>query len=763
MRLEELFLNLLNMSITASYVVIAVVILRLLLRKAPRWISCALWALVGLRLIMPFSFESVMSLIPSSGTVTTDILYSAEPSISSGVPAVNRVINPVLAGSLSPAATVSATPMQTAIYLASVVWLGGMLAMALYSAVTYGRLRRKVDSAVLLRANIYESDAISSPFVLGIVKPRIYFPFSVGEADIDYVVSHEQTHIRRKDHWIKPFGFLLLTVYWFNPLMWVAYILLCRDIEVACDEAVIKDTGGNEKKAYSLALLNCAVKRRNIAMCPLAFGEIGIKERVKNVLNYKKPAFWIVIVAIIACIIAAIGLLSNPKGTGDTAYENSCAEQLFESRTAYVGDNSAVANIIGLLDFPSDVAYDHIELQTNSEPYGIEVYFSVTSEVKSAYDTSEPENIDVFRKNACIAFSLIENADEITFCLDDGTEDTVGLHFTREWAESIVGADLWAESGSAEDLDSLITRIGEHVENAYASADDVTAEGPPTGTFTPAGMAYLCPSFSVTADGFLESNTDRTFEIKFDSFRDGDKKYDAQYMVMDVGNSISTFDNGNPASSAFDVSDYGDKACWRVLNADGSDTGYRIFRMDSEIWIGHWDLSDHSAGFCEYIFRMAARRNGGEEPASDGIQADFLAGQYYCDVTLPDSWEGLYTVYQNDHGITFYDKANSDCGGCLFGIYWLTDDEAEDPWSHGIALDGCKRIRQTDGGGFYAVYPYTDVEYDDANERKTNEYQSMLADMDGICDTFAYGTTRQKNTSDPQANYTARSEAIPTI
>jgi beta-lactamase regulating signal transducer with metallopeptidase domain len=478
MRLEELFVNLLNMSITAGYVVVAVILLRLLLRKAPRWISCSLWALVGLRLLLPFSFESVMSLIPSSTTVTPDILYSGEPAISSGIPTVNSVVNPTIAGSLTPAVTDSANPMQIVMTIAGIVWLAGMLVMVLYSAITYVRLRRKVDSAILFKDNIYESDAISSPFVLGIIKPRIYLPFAVGEEDRNYVVSHEQAHIRRKDHWIKPFGFLLLTVYWFNPLMWVAYVLLCRDIEVACDETVIKDIGVNEKKAYSLALLGCAVKRRNIAMCPLAFGEVGIKERVKNVLNYKKPAFWIIIVAVIACIVAGICLLSNPKEKANTSYEHPNAEQLFEYRTAYVGDNSAVGNIISLLEFPTDVKYDHIELKTSAEPYGVDVYFSVTPEVKAAYNTSEPDHIDVFQENACIMFSLIGNADKVTFRLDDGTGNPADMQFTRDWVESIVGADLWSESDSAEKLDSLITQINEHVKSAYASAAEDISTGP---------------------------------------------------------------------------------------------------------------------------------------------------------------------------------------------------------------------------------------------------------------------------------------------
>ncbi|MEA4815226.1 MAG: M56 family metallopeptidase [Oscillospiraceae bacterium] len=527
MRLEELFLNLLNMSITAGYVAIAVILLRLLLRKAPRWISCALWALVGLRLILPFSFESVMSLIPSTATVTPDILYSAEPAISSGVPAVNSIINPTIAESLTPVVTSSASPMQIVMSIAGVVWLAGMLAMVLYSAVTYIRLRRKVDSAVLLRDNIYESDAISSPFVLGIVKPRIYLPFAVGEEDRGYVVSHEQAHIRRKDNWIKPFGFLLLTVYWFNPLIWVAYILLCRDIEVACDEAVIRDIGGDEKRAYSLALLGCAVKRRNIAMCPLAFGEVGIRERVKNVLNYKKPAFWIIIVAVVVCVVAGICLLSNPKEKADTSYENPNAEQLFACRTAYVGDNSAVGNIVGLLKFPDDVGYDHIELQTSAEPYGVDVYFSVTNEVKAAYNKSSPENIDVFRKDACIMFALIGNADEVAFRLDDGTESPVDLQFTREWAESVAGVDLWDESGSAEKLDALITRINEHVESAYASADEDISTGPFVG--------YIKAEDTKTFDVYTEENGTYIMSLPMSLFDDFPANHwDPGWMNVDV-------------------------------------------------------------------------------------------------------------------------------------------------------------------------------------------------------------------------------------
>ena len=282
MRLSELLVTLLNMSVTAGYVVLAVILLRLLLKKAPKWISRALWALVGLRLVLPFSIESVLSLIPSAGTVTPDILYTASPSIHSGFPALNSVVNPVLTGTMAPAAGDPVSPMLAAMQLAGILWAAGLLVMALTGLRSYLKLRRAVSPAVLLRDNVYESDAVSSPFVLGLLKPRIYLPFALSDADRRYVVAHEAAHIRRRDHWIKPLGFLLLTVYWFNPLIWVAYILLCRDIELACDEAVLRDLGAGEKKAYSTALLDCAVKRRTVAMCPLAFGEVGLKDRVKK-------------------------------------------------------------------------------------------------------------------------------------------------------------------------------------------------------------------------------------------------------------------------------------------------------------------------------------------------------------------------------------------------------------------------------------------------------------------------------------------------
>lgn len=312
--MNELFLKIINMSISASWLILAVLILRLVLKKAPKWVNVLLWGIVAVRLICPLSFESALSLIPSSETIPLDIEMAAKPTIDSGVPAINSVVNPVLSSFAPPQHVLtSANPLQIWIPILNIIWLIGVGALLLYTAVSYWRLCRKVDTAVRYKGNIFQSENVSSPFVLGIIKPRIYLPFNMNGQDLEHVVAHEQAHIRRKDHWWKPLGFLLLTIHWFNPLMWLAYFLLCRDIELACDEKVIKELGNEQRADYMQALVACSVNRRMIAACPLAFGEVGVKERVKSVMNYKKPAFWVIIIAVIICVGVAACFLTNPK------------------------------------------------------------------------------------------------------------------------------------------------------------------------------------------------------------------------------------------------------------------------------------------------------------------------------------------------------------------------------------------------------------------------------------------------------------------
>lgn len=310
--MQNVFIDLLNISITASYIIIAVILFRIVFKKIPRKFICILWGIAGLRLIMPFKFESIFSLIPSTETIPQNIVLSEKPAITSGIPAINSIVNPVVEEVFMPEIGASVNPLQIVSEIGAIIWLIGIFAIILYGVFSYLRLKKTVSTAVLLKENVWQSENVSSPFILGFIKPKIYVPFSLGGETAEYVVAHENAHIRRKDHWIKPIGFLLLAVYWFNPLVWVAYILLCRDIEAACDEKVIASMDGKSRQEYASALLDCAVNRRKIEVCPLAFGEVGVKERIRGVMNYKKPAFWIIILAIVACVVAAVCFLTSP-------------------------------------------------------------------------------------------------------------------------------------------------------------------------------------------------------------------------------------------------------------------------------------------------------------------------------------------------------------------------------------------------------------------------------------------------------------------
>ena len=318
--MSGIFLKLLNLSISASWLVLVVLALRLVLKRAPKWVNVLLWGMVALRLMLPFSIESALSLIPSAETVSPEVVqFDPAPTITSGVEFIDNAVNPSLSESFAAAPLASVNPLYVWTYLAGWVWLIGLAAMLLYALVSYLRLRRRVSASIPLRENIYVCDEVPSPFILGIVRPRIYLPSVLDEAQRGSVLSHERAHLARRDHWWKPLGFALLAVYWFNPLLWLAYTLLCRDIELACDERVLRGMDAGQVKDYSSALLACSVPRRMIAACPLAFGEVGVGARVKNALRYKKPAFWIVAASVIVCIVVAVCFLTNPRTDTDAA------------------------------------------------------------------------------------------------------------------------------------------------------------------------------------------------------------------------------------------------------------------------------------------------------------------------------------------------------------------------------------------------------------------------------------------------------------
>ena len=318
--MSGIFLKLLNLSISASWLVLVVLALRLVLKRAPKWVNVLLWGMVALRLMLPFSIESALSLIPSAETVSPEVVrFDPAPTITSGVELIDNAVNPSLSESFAAAPLASVNPLYVWTYLAGWVWLIGLAAMLLYALVSYLRLRRRVSASIPLRENIYVCDEVPSPFILGIVHPRIYLPSALDEAQRGSVLSHERAHLARHDHWWKPLGFALLAVYWFNPLLWLAYTLLCRDIELACDERVLRGMDAGQVKAYSSALLACSVPRRMIAACPLAFGEVGVGARVKNALRYKKPAFWVVAASVAVCVVVAVCFLTNPPTDTDAA------------------------------------------------------------------------------------------------------------------------------------------------------------------------------------------------------------------------------------------------------------------------------------------------------------------------------------------------------------------------------------------------------------------------------------------------------------
>lgn len=322
-----IFLKLFNMSIPAGWLILAVTVLRFLLQKAPKWLPCILWTFVAVRLICPLSLESVFSLIPSTETLSPDVVrYAPVPAIDSGIPAIDDILNPTVSKTFAPIPGSSVNPLDIWMSAASIIWVAGLIVMLVAAFVSYLRIYRRVREAVPLQNHVWICDTVNSPFILGIANPRIYISSGMDEEQMHYVLAHEQAHLKRGDHIWKPLGYVLLAVYWFHPLVWAAYALFCRDIEFACDEKTVKSMSFGDKKAYCQALLSCSMSGKMRISYPLAFGEGRVKERIKHVLYYRKPAFWLVVTAIAACAAVAVCFLTDPKadvpiGNPDMAYD----------------------------------------------------------------------------------------------------------------------------------------------------------------------------------------------------------------------------------------------------------------------------------------------------------------------------------------------------------------------------------------------------------------------------------------------------------
>lgn len=320
----ELFLKVLNMSITASWLILAVIVIRAVFSKMPKWMTCLLWGSAAVRLICPYSVKSVLSILPSTELVKNTAVVQGKimehiPSIDSEMRIVQNSINPKLEEIFAYPVYNSAAPWQVFVYVLGIVWICGMTAVLMYALISRIRVQKLVSEAVKENENVYLCDHVKSPFVLGMIKPRIYLPSNLDRSREAYILAHENAHIKRKDHWWKPLGFLILSVHWFNPFCWIAYTLFCRDIETACDEKVIEKMTFEEKKEYAKTLLSCGQQKRLILSCPVAFGEGRVKERVSAVLKHKRPSFWILMLASVFIVLLALLFLTDPMGQEDSA------------------------------------------------------------------------------------------------------------------------------------------------------------------------------------------------------------------------------------------------------------------------------------------------------------------------------------------------------------------------------------------------------------------------------------------------------------
>lgn len=598
--MDNLFIDFLNTSITASYIIIAVLLIRAIFKKIPKKFVCALWAIAGLRLVLPFSVESAFSLIPSTKTIDPVSGNSYGVRLNSGITAVDIPVNNYLVESEMAATTQAITPSDKNVIFSviSILWIVGIIAIMLYGAISYLKLRKTVSTAVLFKENIYQSEAVVSPFILGLLKPRIYVPFALNNAACDYVVAHETAHIKRRDHLIKPIGFLILAVYWFNPLVWVGYIMLCRDIERACDEKVIADMNSEERKLYAGALLDCAVNRRRITACPLAFGEVGIKERIKGVVSYKKPAFWVIAAAVVVCAVIAVCFLTNPKNGDGNDYEypyriiaeirrEGSDEIITKVLTAEKGDRHPVAD--GIVFTVADV-----NLQTGE----IDLGFDGENQPVSVFSGKE---IGLFGVNLNQSHKVLTaDGAEITFSfvqtqtLDSAISDSIMEHCRGKYYEGSAAFETHEilkverkKSSLLKNSESVTAYIlmsyGEYVfENGKANSVS-GCRCPAAISFNYSDGIYVLTEFWVPKDGSLYSDSIREkfpaliAEVAIHSdgltSKSNNEKAQIYFEGLDDGCSINTgFDGFNATVVAKPI--YGDNPYLEIEWAN--DTSYDI-------------------------------------------------------------------------------------------------------------------------------------------------------------------------------------------
>ena len=460
--MTDLFLRVVELSWQAGVLALAVMLARLALRRAPKWAVCMLWALVAVRLIVPVSLQSRVSLQAEQSPVTAALeqLPQTQETADAILPSGGEALTPVQpVGPVTSAEPVQAARPVMTVEVLTAVWLAGAAFMLAYMLVSYLRLYRQVRTAVRVEDNVCRCDRWGTPFVLGMLRPRIYIPAGLDEPDLSQVLAHERGHIRRGDHVVKPLAFLLLTVHWFNPVLWAAYVLLGRDMENACDERVLRTLDGAGRAAYSRALVACAVRQRPAAVCPLAFGETAVKERVKNAMSYRKPALWAAVLLLIAAAVIGVCFLTSPQRQQPAADGDWDAETLYALRTPYVGDNSAVGGIIsaiGLDQLGAGIWDDFsIRLSTEQEPYGLTLCYGTSYE--NVVGAGEGITL-LMEAGGYLAMALVDNLDWVAWQMDgvesgrvtnDGTYDIAAARQSVDGLRQLIAAlETGLDSGS---------------------------------------------------------------------------------------------------------------------------------------------------------------------------------------------------------------------------------------------------------------------------------------------------------------------------
>ncbi|ROR29170.1 rod shape-determining protein MreC [Mobilisporobacter senegalensis] len=460
--LQSLFFKIFYMSITASYIILAILLIRIMIRRAPKKFSYLLWSVVGFRLVCPVSFSSIFSIFnlnlqlrKTMGNNGETINYISNqmdmmevPKTITGAASQNEVIN----SDLLTVPTVNVNPIEMLIYGATLVWIAGIAILLIYSTISYIKLKKRISTAVILKENIYECDNIPTPFVLGVIRPKIYIPFHLCENEISYILMHEQYHIKRMDHIIKPFSFLILSIYWFNPLVWISYYCMNKDMEMSCDEKVLNDIGISVKGDYSQSLLSFAVNRRFPDSNPLAFGEINVKERIKNILDFKKPRLWVSLIIGSVCMLVVVACAANPyepDKSARTVVSNENPDyinQLYAYRNPYIGNVSANGKILNILGVSERLGNFTIEMETSEKPYILRLNFQ-----------EEVTDIDTFDIEmsgyATLLLALIDNADEIQWSYPY-TRDESMTRYTVYWNQQnlqVMGIDDIKSYGKSAD------------------------------------------------------------------------------------------------------------------------------------------------------------------------------------------------------------------------------------------------------------------------------------------------------------------------